>query len=85
MAKNLTMRDRYIGQEPICEIPMMVSCGVVIYDPVGEDKFKDGCDVVAAWYNLCNYDGFRKHKLYADKNGDIYIKKGGAKFYLWKL
>lgn len=77
-----TMKERYEDKYPIAMVSLCTGTGVAIYEPEGEDKKKEGCDFVAAWYNLGYYTGFHKHKIHTTDSGREYIRKGQLRFYL---
>ena len=51
-------------------------------EPDEVDRYKDNCDLIAAWHNGEHYSGFHKHMIHYTESGRSYIRKGSLRIYL---
>jgi hypothetical protein len=82
--KNNTMHKRYENITPIGSMAFCNTFGVLIYEPDEIDKYKDNCELIAAWANVASGDvyGFHKHKIHYSTSGRPFIRKGSLRIYL---
>lgn len=76
------MYSRYESKTPIGVMAFTNCFGVAIYEPEEEDRYKDNCDLIAAWTSTDSLTGFHKHKIHYTENGRSYIRKGSLRIYL---
>ena len=76
------MYKRYENVKPVMTHLLCNTFGIAIFLPDETDKYKDNCDVIAAWYNSENYYGFHKHVIHMTSAGRSFIRKGSLRIYL---
>ena len=79
---NNAMYKRYENVRPIGVIYICNTFGIVVYEPDNVDKYKDNCDLIAAWYNGEKTWGYHKHEMFFTNAGRMYIRKGSLRIYL---
>ncbi len=78
-----TMFERYESVIPIASIALCSTFGVVIFEPDEIDRYKNNCDLVAAWCSSeRGYHGFHKHLIHYTEAGRAYIRKNSLRIYL---
>lgn len=75
------MYKRYENATPIGVQAFCNTFGIAIFEPDEIDRYKEGCDVVAAWADE-NYHGFHKHQIFYSTSGRAFIRKGSLRIYL---
>lgn len=79
----MPMYKRYKKSKPAGTMAFCNTFGIAIWDPDDEDRNKDNCDLIAAWWSAdSNYLGFHRHKIYYTQGARPYIRKGEMRIYL---
>lgn len=76
------MYKRYEYQKPIAVMPLCNYFSLALFAPDDIDKYKDGCELIAAWLNGHTYYGFHKHMIFYSTAGRPFIRKGSLRLYL---
>ena len=81
--KNQAMYKRYENAAPMGAMALCNTFGVLVYEPDEIDRYKEGCELVAAWCNMGeSVWGFHKHKVHYSTAGRAFIRKGSLRIYL---
>lgn len=80
--KKQPMYKRYEYKRPTGVMSLYNSFGLAIFAPDEIDKYKEGCELIAAWSNGHTYYGFHKHMIFYSTAGRAYIRKGSLRVYL---
>lgn len=81
--KEQAMYKRYEGIKPIGVKTLCNVFGVAFFAPDEIDKYKEGCEIVAAYYGVSTgYTGFHKHMIFTTLSGRDFIRKGNMRIYL---
>lgn len=82
--KTLAMYKRYENVKPTGSIAFCNTFGCLFFEPDEVDKYKEGCEIVAAWASLASESvyGFHKHMIHYTTSGRSYIRKGSMRIYL---
>ena len=80
--KNQAMYKRYENAAPMGSMALCNTFGVLVYEPDEIDKYKEGCELVAAWSSGENVWGFHKHMVHYTTAGRAFIRKGSLRIYL---
>ena len=79
----IPMYKRYKDTVPIGTMAFCNTFGIAIFEPDDTDRYKDNCDLVAAWWSAGNdYHGFHRHKIHYSYGARPYIRKGSLRIYL---
>ena len=63
-------------------MPLCNYISLAIFAPDEIDKYKDGCELIAAWSNGHTYYGFHKHMIFYSTAGMPFIRKGSLRLYI---
>ena len=77
-----SMHKRYENVTPMGTMAFCNTFGIAIFEPDEVDRYKDNCDLIAAWHNGEHYSGFHKHMIHYTESGRAYIRKGSLRIYL---
>lgn len=77
-----TMHERYENVTPMGTMAFCNTFGIAIFEPDEVDRYKDNCDLIAAWHNGEGYYNFHKHMVHYTESGRAYIRKGSLRIYL---
>lgn len=80
--KTQPMYKRYQHKQPTGTYSICSTFGVLIFTPDEKDRYKDGCDVVAAWSTDNGCYGFHRHMIFHSSAGRPFIRKGSLRIYL---
>ena len=80
--KKQTMYERYHRKQPTGTYSFCNTLGVAIFAPDELDKYKDGCELIAAWVADNAYYGFHSHMIFYSTAGRPFIRKGSLRIYL---
>lgn len=76
------MHERYENVTPMGTMALCNTFGIAIFEPDEVDRYKDNCDLIAAWHNGECYYNFHKHMVHYTESGRAYIRKGSLRIYL---
>lgn len=77
-----SMHERYENVTPMGTMALCNTFGIAIFEPDEVDRYKDNCDLIAAWRNGEGYYNFHKHMVHYTESGRAYIRKGSLRIYL---
>lgn len=74
--KKQTMYERYHRKQPTGTYSVCNTLGVTIFAPDELDKYKDGCELIAAWVADNYYYGFHRHMIFTRQLEGLLLEKG---------
>lgn len=80
--KEVAMYKRYENVTPMGVQAFCNTFGIAIFEPDEIDKYKEGCELVAAWSTTQGLHGFHKHQIFYSTSGRAFIRKGSLRIYL---